>query len=124
SDAAQGGSREAAAIFGELEVRLGLPGVVVGAEAEVFVDAIGADDFAWIHLPLRVPGVLEIAEGLDQLRAEHPGEQFGAGLAVAMLAGEGATETDDEIRGFLNEGAVIADAGSGFEVEVDAGVQT
>ena len=51
------------------------------------------------------------------------GKQFGARLAIAMLAGERATEAHDEIRGLLDERAIVADAGRGFEIEVDARVQ-
>src|SRR5215475_188003 len=59
SDAAQGGVCQAAVILRKLEMRGRAPGMVVGAEPEIFVDAVRLDDFPRIHLPIRVPGVLE-----------------------------------------------------------------
>ncbi len=45
--AAEGGGGEGAVVVGEGEVGLGLPGVVVGAEAEVFVDLVRRRSFCW-----------------------------------------------------------------------------
>src|SRR4029077_1521151 len=64
ADAAQSGVREAAMILRELEVSLRLPGGVVRAEAEVFVELVGIDQLAGVHLPVGIPGGLEFAEGL------------------------------------------------------------
>src|SRR4051794_34172416 len=50
ADAAQRGAREAALVIGIFEVGVGLPGLVVGAESQVFIDAIRLDNLAWVHL--------------------------------------------------------------------------
>src|SRR5581483_10618757 len=49
-DAAQGGVGEAAPVLVEGEVRLRLGRSVVGAEAQVLVDAVGIDHLARVHL--------------------------------------------------------------------------
>ncbi len=103
SDAAQRGVREAAVIEQELEVRLGLPRRVVRAEAKVLVELVGLDHFAGIHLPVGIPRDLEFAEGLHQFGAEHFRKKFGAGLSVAVLAGERSAVADDEVGGFFDE---------------------
>src|SRR5947209_7224238 len=55
ADAAQCSSSQAALIVGKFEVCFGLSGVVGGAEAQVFVEEIGVDNLAGIHLAMRVP---------------------------------------------------------------------
>ena len=75
-----------------------------------------------VHHPVRVPGRLEGAERLDHGRGVHPGEQLGAGLAVAVLAGQRTPQRADQVRGVLHERAVAGDAGAGEQVEVDARV--
>ena len=64
--------------------------VVAGAEAQVLVDAVRVDDLARVHLPVRIPDRLELAERLDQLRAEHLRQELASRLAVAVLARERA----------------------------------
>ena len=59
----------------------------------------GVDDLAGVHLVVRVPDGLELAEGLHQLRPEHLGKQLGARLAVAVLAREGAAVANHQIGG-------------------------
>ena len=61
-------------------------------------------------------------ERLHQFRAKHFRQKFGAGLAVAMFAGERAAVADDEIRGLLRELAVLGDAIFRLQVEVEARV--
>ena len=57
-----------------------------------------------------------------QLGAEHLGQQRGAGLAVAVFAGERAAVGDDDVGGAVDELAEGEDAGLGLEVEVEAHV--
>ena len=64
TDAAQGGVRQAAVVGGKLKARLRFPGRVVGAKAEIFVELVGVDELAGIHLPVGIPCGLELAEGL------------------------------------------------------------
>ncbi len=56
-----GGWREAkrAVVFGEGEVGFGLPGRVVGAEAEVFVDLVRVDELVGVQFVGGVPDALE-----------------------------------------------------------------
>src|ERR1019366_468431 len=55
SDAAQGGGRQATVVVGKFEMRLRPPGIITGTEAEIFVEAIGLDELARIHLPIGIP---------------------------------------------------------------------
>src|SRR5882762_3882382 len=103
-------------------MRLRLPGFVVGAEAEVLVRLVGVDELAGVHAVGGVEDALEGAEGLDQLFAEHFGEECAAGLAVAVLAGEGAAVGEGDVGGAVDELAEFENAGGGFEVEVEAHV--
>jgi len=96
-----------------------------GVVAEVFkgvVDADGVNELAGVHAVVRIPEDLEVAEGLHERGAEHLGQESGAGLAVAVLAREGAAEAEDDIRSAVNELAEAAEALDGAEVKVDAGV--
>ncbi len=77
---------QAAVVLGKLEMGLRLPGPVTRAQTQVFIHAVGLHHLAWIHFPGRVPGRLELAEGLNEFRSEHARQHFGARLAVAMLA--------------------------------------
>ncbi len=100
---AQGGGGEGATIFGEGEVGFGLPGLVVDAEAEVFVDLVGVDELVGVHPVGGIEEALEGAEGVHQLGAEHLGEEGSAGLAVAVFAGEGAAVGEGDVGGALDE---------------------
>src|SRR5205085_1465704 len=71
--AAKCGMRQAALVFGKMEMGLRLPRVVVGPETEIFVEAVGFDDLSGVHLPVGIPDRLELAEGFDQFRSKHPG---------------------------------------------------
>ena len=68
---------------------------LVEGVAKVFeriVDAHRIEELAGIHAVVRIPERLEFAEGLHELGAEHFGQQRGARLAVAVLAGERAAK--------------------------------
>jgi hypothetical protein len=122
--AAEVGGGEAAVVFGvgEVELRNGLPGFVVGAEAEVFVGLVGVDELAGVHAVGGIEDALEGAEGFDQVFTEHLGEERAAGLAVAVFAGEGAAVGEGDVGGAVDELAEFENAGGGFEVEVEAHV--
>ena len=58
SHATQCSVRQAAMVFGKLEVGLRLPRFVVGAQAQILIQLIWLDYFARIHLPIRDPRAL------------------------------------------------------------------
>src|ERR1700722_3753522 len=97
ADAAEIGVREAAVVFGVGEVSFWVPGVVVCAEAKVFVRLVGVDELAGVEAVGGVEEALEGAEGLHELGAEHLGEESATGLAVAVFAGEGAAEREGDV---------------------------
>ena len=118
--AAQSGLGKAAVVSEKLKVRLRLPGIVVGAQAQILVQLVGLDQLAGIHLPCRIPNRLELAEGLHQFRAKHFRKQFGARLAVAVLAGERAAVADHQVGGLFHELAELGDAVFRLQIEIDA----
>ena len=67
--------------------------------------------------------MFEVAEGLDEAGGVHDGEEFGAGLAIAVLSGERAAVADDEVGGLGDEGAVFGEALGGAEVEVELAME-
>ena len=72
-------------------MRLRLPRMVIGAQTQVLVDAIRINDLSRIHLPIRIPDRLELAESLDQFVAKHFVEKFSSRLAVTMLSAKAAS---------------------------------
>src|ERR1051326_6351054 len=77
-DATRRRVREAAAVGGIREVRVDLRRPVVHAETEVLSGAKCVHDLARVHLRLRIPDRLELAEGADQVVAEHLREELGS----------------------------------------------
>ena len=122
ADASERGLGEAAVVGWKFENCLWLPGRIVRAEAQVFVELVGLDHFSGIHLPIGIPRRFKFAEGLDELGAKHFRKQFGAGLAVAVFAGDGAAIADDEVGGCFHELTEFCDTIFRLQVEVDAGV--
>src|ERR1700733_23379 len=120
--AALGGFGEGAVFFCVGEVRFGLPGFIVGAETEVFVDFVGVDELVGVHAVGGVEDVFELAEGSHEVFAEHFGVEGGAGLAVTVFSGERAAVSEGDVGGAVHELAEGEDAFGGFEVEVDAHV--
>src|SRR5579884_250857 len=114
---------ERAAVVVEREVRLHLARLVRRRHAQVRVERVGVGDLAGIHLVVRVPDRLELAERLDELWAEHAVEELGTGLAVAVLARERAAVARDEGGSVLHEGAVTANPVLGGEIPVQPRVQ-
>ena len=123
-----GGALQRATVGGEDEVGFELGGFLAGNGrrlAQVLdgvVDADGVGELAGIHAVRWVPDGLEFLKGVDQLGTEHLGQQGGAGLAVAVLAGERAAKAEDEISGAVEERAEVAHTSLRAEVEVDAHV--
>src|SRR5205814_9909971 len=116
------GVREAAAVLAVGEVRLHARRPVVDAEPEIRRDRVRLDHLARVHLPVRVPDRLELAEALDELVAEHLRQELRARLPVAVLSGERASEREDEIGRIGEETAPLGDSLSAREVEVPARV--
>ena len=54
--------------------------------------------------------------------AEHFGEEFAAGLPVAVFAGERSAITDDEVGGLFDELAELGDSVFRLQIEIEAGV--
>jgi len=75
-----------------------------------------------VHLPVGFPDRLELAEGLDELLAEHLRQQLGARLPVAVLSGQRAAEAEHEVGRLVEEAPVGLDPVRGLEVEVPARV--
>src|SRR5205823_15048388 len=91
-------------------------------QAEILIERVGVDDLSRIHLPVRIPDRLELAERLNDLRAEHPRQQLPARLTVAMFAGERAAVSMYQIGGVLHERSECRHAFSRVEIEADAAV--
>src|SRR5690606_7742474 len=122
ADTAERSAGEAPIVVREAEVRPGRGRAVVGAEAEILVPGVGVDELAGVHPPVGVPDRLELAERLHELVAEHDGKEVAAGLAVAVLAGEGAAVAGDDLGGLAGERPVLVDSGGALEVEIDTRV--
>src|SRR5690348_2702300 len=90
ANTAQSCLSKTAVVLGKLEMSLWLPRIVGKTEAQIVVHAVGKYDFARIHSPIGVPQGFEAAKGFHQFWAKHFRQQFSAGLAVAMFAGERA----------------------------------
>src|SRR5579884_1202999 len=101
----------------EAEVGRGLAWTVISADAEVLVDAKRIDDFARVHLPIRVPGALEFAKRFNDLSAVQLWQKFGLRLAVAVLARIHAAVANDQIGRFLHVLPVCANSFSRPEIE-------
>ena len=76
---------QGSAVVGEAEDRLRV-GERQG-RSQVRVEGQGIHDLARVHETARIPDRLELPEGRHQFRPEHAGQEFGSGLAVAVLAG-------------------------------------
>src|SRR5262249_38293186 len=69
--AADRGLRKMPVRFWKSEIRLDRGRLVVCAQPQVFIEWIGINLFARIHLPVRVPDSLELTKSLHQLWAVH-----------------------------------------------------
>ena len=75
-------------IVGKLKMGRRFPGMIVRTQPQVFIQPVWFDHFARVHLPFRVPSILELAKGLDQLRTKHFRQQLSAGLSISVLPGK------------------------------------
>src|SRR3546814_6680763 len=96
--------------------------MAIRTTAKILIHWIRLDLLARIHALLRIPDRLELAERLHQFRAIHLRQQARAHLTVAMLAGQRAAVTEDQIGGLVHEAAPLADAVRRADIEVDATV--
>ena len=119
ADAPEHRPLEGSLVVRKRELRRGPLRRVVGAEPEVLGRQIGVDDLARVHLAVRIPDRLELAERAHDLVAEHLRQQRAARLAVAVLARQRPAVGDDEVGGAIDELAVLADALLGFEIPID-----
>src|SRR5687767_6284896 len=106
ADAAFRRASEMAVVVGKLEMRLGFPRLVVGADAKIAVERPRIDHFAGVHFVLRIPNPFELAKRPDKFRSKHPFEQLSSLLAVAMFTGDRAAVANHEIGGFFHETSV------------------
>src|SRR5688572_10395389 len=67
--------------------------------------------------------MLEAAERLHEGGAVHALEEGAARAPVAVLAGDGAAELDDELRDLVRDGTHLLEATRGLEVDHGANVQ-
>ena len=84
--------------------------LVVRAQPQILGRQVGVDHFVRIHPVVGIPRRLEFAESLHQFRPEHFRQQRAARLPVAMLAGKRAAVAHHQIRGALDELAILANA--------------
>src|SRR5205823_2713432 len=124
ADAADSRMREVALVLRIGELHRGAPGLVVGAEPQVLIDLVRVDDLAPVHLQIRVPDALELAEAVHEVVPEHLRQELGARLPVAVLAGERTAQLEHEVARVLEPAAVLLDSLARHEVEVPACVHT
>ncbi len=124
ADAALGGVREAAVVVGELEVRLHLDRVIARPHAQVLAGQRRVDDPVRVHLVLRVPDRLELAEGVHQLGPEHLRQERRLGLPVAVLARDRPAVPADHVGRLIQVRAEMPDALDRLQIEVDPRVDT
>ncbi len=122
ADTTHRGARETPFVIREGELRLRLPGFEVQSELEIGIQGQWIDDLPGVHLSVRIPDRLELAERLDQFRSVHPHEQLAAGLPVAMFAGVAPAEADDHVGCLLDEVAIVIEPMPGLYFEVDSRV--
>src|SRR3954464_6443708 len=118
--ATQRGMCKAAVVLWILKMSRRVPGMVIGPEAQILVDAVRIDDLARIHFPVRVPYGFEFAKSLDEFLPEHLVKKFRFGLAVTMFATEAAAVFHTEIGRFFHERAPFLDPRSASQVEAHA----
>ncbi len=116
------GALEAAIVVGVFEERVVIPRGPGGSEPEVLVDPVRGDHLAGVHPVFRVEDRLELPESLDDLLAEHLGQQLTAGLPVAVLAGERSAVGHHQVGRAADEPPERCDAVGGDQVEGDPGV--
>ena len=106
-----------AALRGEVEHGGGLPGLVLGAVAQVVGDGGAGHDVAGVHQVLGVEGALELAEGLHDHGAEDTLEEGAARAPVPVLAGDGALELEHEVEDLRGHAADLLEAARRLEID-------
>src|SRR5881394_705813 len=89
-DAPQHRAREIAEAFWIMKVSVGLPWLIVFAEAKLLVGAERVHNLTGIHFALRIPNRLKFAERLHQLWAKGLWQKVRACLSIAMLPRHGS----------------------------------
>src|SRR5699024_4249515 len=92
-------------------------------DTDVGVQGPGLDDHTGVHEVVRVEGFLELFEGTDDRCGVHAAEQFRAGLAITVFAGQRTTVPDHDFSGFFHARPVFTATVFGGELEVDTHVQ-
>ena len=123
AQAAAGGAGEAAAVVGERELRGVADRRQPDEHAQVVVQLRGPHHAVRVEPAVGVPDALELLERPDDRRRVHPGQQLGAGGAVAVLARQRPAVRDGEVRRVFQERPEVRDPGPRREVEVDPHVQ-
>ena len=123
AQAAAGGAGEAAPVVGERELRGVADRRQPDEHAQVVVQLRGPHHAVRVEPAVGVPDALELLERLDDRRRVHPGQQLGAGGAVAVLARERPAVRDGEVRRVFQERPEVRDPGPRRQVEVDPHVQ-
>src|SRR5919197_598302 len=122
AEAALSRGGEAEAVLVEAEMRLRLRGAITGAEAEIRIRRVRVDFLARVELSVWIPGALELAKGLDELRAVHLLERPPVGLAVAVLPRKRAAVGEHELCGIFVKAAESFDSVRRLQVEPDPSV--
>ena len=115
---------ETAVVLSEVKMRGRLDGTIVGAQPQILVDAVRIHHLPGIHLAVRIPQRLELAESSYQIFAIHLVEKLGLGLSIAMLAGERSAIAHHQVGCLFHKRPVIPDAIGSDQVEADARVDT
>src|SRR5262249_25173866 len=109
-------------LFGKRKVSLELRRIVVRAQAKVGVDRLRVNLLPRIHLPIRVPYALELAEGFHQLRAVHADQELASSLAITVLAGKRTAKPHHQIGRLLDKRTEILDARFADQIKINAHV--
>ena len=75
-----------------------------------------------VHRIAGIPDRLELAEGTNQIRTEHLGQECRLGLAVAVFARDRTSIRDDQVSSLVQEFAVVLDPCDRLQIKVDSGM--
>ncbi|MBV6505264.1 MAG: hypothetical protein ILNGONEN_00822 [Syntrophorhabdaceae bacterium] len=106
-----------AAVFAKMEMRGKLARFIRWINAQIFCNALGGDNFAWIHQIVRIERALQFDKGLIQLRAEKFFVQITAHQAVAVLAAPRAAVFDDQRKNLFGNLPQNFDIRRGFHIK-------
>src|SRR5699024_1156589 len=123
ADAPGHGIAEVALVVGEREVRAHRRQPGVRTHLEILGRRVRAHGLARVELPVGVPDVLELREGVDEFLAVHDVEQGRPRLSVTVLTGDRAVVVGDQLRGTGEELTPLPQALGRVEDEGDAAVE-